>query len=132
MNGFWTLQVGLERLEYPYRRKERNGKIPHFIDIFRYSPLLPCPCFLAPSPLSICFQTPPFNNNILLFPHAQIPILVIILINPPNTAVLIHRNDHTHMALELLPARFHRHYTVRPDNVVGLATEPDLLEDGAC
>lgn len=63
--------------------------------------------------------------------NSLIPVAMIILIDSGNLPSIRDLDEEADMALELLSAAFHDKSAIWPNNVVGTAADPDLLNCSA-
>lgn len=59
-------------------------------------------------------------------------MLVIVLINPCESAALVDLDNHTDMAFEILPSGLDSKIAIRSDQVIGMAADPNLFENCTC
>lgn len=70
------------------------------------------------------------QHSILRLRYAVLPHPVIILIDLGELSSFIDLDHHAHVACKLLAMRLDDHLPIRPDDVIGTAAVPDLLENG--
>lgn len=72
------------------------------------------------------------HHQIFLLGDSIFPMLVIVLINPCESAALVDLDDHTDMAFKILPRGLDSNIAIWSDQVIGMAADPNLFENCTC
>ncbi len=80
---------------------------------------------------SVRLMTTSSNNSVLLPQNPEFPLLVVILIDSLNQALLADLQHQADMALELSTGSLHSYDSVWTNNIILLTTHPHTLENCA-
>jgi hypothetical protein len=80
-------------------------------------------------PSNLSLQASTLHHRVLLLTDSVTPFPVVILIDSSDATSLVDFHQHADMTLKVLARGFDSHHSIRPNNVIGLSTHPDHLNE---